>query len=120
MSTDLTERPSSFFVPVNIDPINDSYVIRGGAGVAVAHVKKPSGEVFSAHVKADGAFQQMTYFDPSKLSLEERRSLEFDLYEKDHSQAEIADLLGVSQPTVSADLRIMRRLSSEVDDPDKS
>lgn len=94
---------------LNIDPEQDSYIIKGGAGVAVAHVKKPSGEVFSVHVRANGAFRQMTQFDPSQLSVEERRHLEYDLYQKGHTQSDIADLVGVKQPTVAHDLRLIRR-----------
>jgi hypothetical protein len=50
-STDLVVQPP-LAIPLNIDPEKDSYIIKGGAGVAVAHVKKPSGEVFSVHVRA--------------------------------------------------------------------
>lgn len=95
-------------IPLNIDPQRDSYVIKGGSGVAVAHVKKPSGEVFSVHVRADGAFRQMTHFDPSRLTIEERRRLELDLYKQGHTQSDIADLVGVKQPTVAHDLKLMR------------
>ncbi|MDA8381471.1 MAG: helix-turn-helix domain-containing protein [Betaproteobacteria bacterium] len=98
-------------IHLNIDPRRDSYIIKGGAGIAVAHVKKPSGEVFSAHVRADGAFHQVTRFDPSRLTVDERRRLEFDLHEKGHTQSDIADLVGVKQPTVAHDLKLMRQSS---------
>jgi hypothetical protein len=96
-------------IALNIDPEQDSYIIKGGAGVAVAHVKKPTGEVFSVHVRANGAFRQMTHFDPSQLSVEERRHLEYDLYKKGHTQSDIADLVGVKQPTVAHDLKLIRQ-----------
>ncbi|WP_345848945.1 MULTISPECIES: winged helix-turn-helix domain-containing protein [Gammaproteobacteria] len=99
---------TSISIPLNINPEQDSYVIKGGAGLAVAHVKKPSGEVFSMHVRANGAFQTMTHFNPSMLTVEERRKLEFDLYNKGHTQADIADLVGVSQPTVAHDLKKLK------------
>lgn len=106
-STDVAV-PSTLSIPLDIDPVNDSYVIKGGAGVAVAHVKKPSGEVFSVHVRANGALRQMTQFDPSKVTVDERRALEMDLYAKGHTQSDIADLVGVKQPTVAHDLKLMR------------
>ena len=104
--------PTSLQMPINIDPSTDSYVIRGGAGVAVAHVKKPTGEVFSMRVRANGALQEMTRFDPATLSVEERRVLESDLYNAGNSQSEIGDILGVSQPTVARDLKIIRESKS--------
>jgi DNA-binding CsgD family transcriptional regulator len=97
-----------FNAPLNIDPVNDSYTIKGGAGLAVAHVKKPSGEVFSMRVRANGALQEMVKFDPSLVTVEERRRLEMELYGNGHTQNEIADLVGVKQPTVAHDLKLMR------------
>jgi len=99
------------FVPMNlnIDPHRDTYVIRGGAGVAVAHVRKPDGQVFSSRVQANGALQQFTSFDANALSVAERRNLEHQLYTEHRlRQTEIADLLGVSQATVANDLKILR------------
>lgn len=107
---------SPLAIPLNIDPERDSYVIKGGAGVAVAHVKKPSGEVFSMHIRANGAFRQMTHFAPSQLSVAERRKLELDLYEQGHTQSEIADLVGVSQPTVAHDLKKLRQANGQDQD----
>ena len=100
---------SPFSIALNIDLQNDTYVIKGGAGVGVAHVKKPDGRVMSVHVHANGAFQQMTAFDPAKLTVDERRTLESTLYNKGMTQSEIADLVGKSQPTVANDLRILRQ-----------
>jgi predicted transcriptional regulator len=103
--------PSQPLVPsnLNIDPHRDTYVIRGGAGVAVAHVRKPDGQVFSARVQANGALQQFTSFDSNALSVPERRNLEHQLYTQSRMrQTEIADLLGVSQATVANDLKILR------------
>lgn len=100
-STELT-------IPLNIDLAKDSYTIKGGAGVAVAHIKKPSGEVHSIHVRANGGFQQMTIFNPNMMTITERRSLESNLHNSGHTQSEIADLVGVSQPTVAYDLKKLR------------
>ncbi|ALO36784.1 HTH domain-containing protein [Alcaligenes faecalis] len=94
---------------LNIDPHRDTYVIRGGAGVAVAHVRKPDGQVFSSRVQANGALRQFTSFDANALSVAERRNLEHQLYTEHRlRQTEIADLLGVSQATVANDLKILR------------
>lgn len=100
--------PVAFSIPLNIDPQNDTYVIKGGAGYGVAHVKKPDGRVLSVHVHANGALQQMTTFDPALLTVDERRKLEGTFYNKGMTQSEIADLVGKSQPTVANDLRILR------------
>lgn len=94
---------------LNIDPHRDTYVIRGAAGVAVAHVRKPNGQVFSSRVQANGALQQFTSFDSNALTVAERRTLEHQLYTQHRlRQTEIADLLGVSQATVANDLKILR------------
>ncbi len=94
---------------LNLDPTTDTYVIKGAAGVAVAHVKKPNGQVYSARIQANGALQQFTHFDPSQLTVTERRELEYQLYTKHNlKQTEIADLLGVSQATVANDLKLLR------------
>jgi Fic family protein len=103
----------SIELPFTIDPASDTYVIKGGRGVAVAHVRKNSGETYTYRVKADGAFKQMTVFDAKKLSVQERRKLESDLNDDGLSQAEIGDMLGVSQPTVSYDLAQLKKKDSE-------
>jgi len=103
-----TPYESPLNLPIKIDPRSDTYVIKGGAGVAVAHVKKPNGEVQSMHIRTDGALQQFTRFDPNQISVAERRNLEKSLYQKGMSQSDIADLLGVSQATVSLDLKKLK------------
>lgn len=96
-------------INLNIDPHRDTYVIRGSGGVAVAHVRKPDGQVFSTRVQANGALKQFTSFDATALSVAERRNLEHQLYTVQRlRQTEIADLLGVSQATVANDLKILR------------
>ncbi|WP_445496328.1 helix-turn-helix domain-containing protein [Photorhabdus sp. SF281] len=99
---------SSFSIPSDIDPNKDSYVIKGGAGLAVVHVTKPSDEVLSVRIRADGEFREMVYFNPSQLAVDERRHLERELYEKGHTHADIADLVGVSQPMVAYLLKRIR------------
>lgn len=99
---------------LNINPLTDKFVIKGASGVAVAHVQKPDGQVYSARVQANGALQQFTQFDANRLTLEERRELEHKLHYKDNlTQSEIADLLGVSQATVSNDLKLLRNKNNQ-------
>lgn len=98
----------ALFETAKIDPHRDTYKISGGAGVAVAHIKNPSGEVRSVYIRADGAYKQMVRYDPSDLSVEQRRELELALYKEKRTQSEIADLLGVSQATVCLDLKRLR------------
>lgn len=109
IGADLVAQQAMLPISLNIDPQMDSYVIKGGAGIAVAHVKKPTGEVFSVHVRANGGFRQMTHFDPSQMTVEERRELEHELYKRGHTQSDIADLVGKKQSTVAHDLKLIRQ-----------
>ncbi|MDA0573923.1 sigma factor-like helix-turn-helix DNA-binding protein [Burkholderia gladioli] len=51
------------------------------------------------------SFKEMTVFDPTGVSPDERRDLVVRLRGANMTQAEIADHLGVSQATVSLDLK---------------
>lgn len=100
--------PPALNLPFTIDPMKDRYVIKGGGGVLVAQVKKSNGEVVTAHMRANGALQQMSQFDPSALSVSERRQLEHQLHKEGYTQTEISGLVGVTQQTVAHDLKIIR------------
>ena len=102
------EMGTNLSIPLNIDPKADSFVIKGGSGVAVAHVKKASGEVLSIRIQAKGSLKTMTSFDPSSLTVHERRNLECEMYGKGHTQADIADILGISQSTVAHDIKVFK------------
>lgn len=92
---------------LDFDPSQDKYKITGAGGIATVHVQKSTGEVYTVHVNGV-AFQQFTAFDPSKLTVQERRALEYDLVKnKKLTQTETADLLGVSQSLVAKDLKII-------------
>lgn len=84
---------------------NDTFKITGSKGVLSIHKRRSDGRVESLRVRANGSFRQATQFDPSQISITERRKLESDMHKSGLSQSEIADLLGVSQATVSLDLR---------------
>ncbi len=88
----------------NLRP-GDTFKIVSSKGVLSVHKRKPSGEVQSLRVRAKGSFRQSTSFDPGQINIEERRALEQEMTKAGLSQAEVADLLGVSQATVSLDLR---------------
>lgn len=83
----------------------DTFKITGSSNILSVHIKKPNGAVHSAKLKAKGSFQQLTSFDPTTLSIKERRKLTKQLYADGMSQAEIGNMLGVSQATISLDLR---------------
>ena len=92
---------------LSIDPVHDTFKIMGAAGVVVAHVSKPSGQILSARVRGN-SFKQLTQFDPSEISVADRRQLEKQMHDDGMTQSEIADLLGVSQSLVAKDLSILR------------
>jgi transcriptional antiterminator len=74
-------------------------------GVISIHKRHSNGRVESLRLRARGSFRQATQFDRNQISIRERRKLETDMHRSGMSQAEIADLLGVSQATVSLDLK---------------
>lgn len=96
--------PDDLFSMLAINPSRDRAKLSISAGVITANVQKPDGKVFSARFRAHGALTQLTKFDPSKISIDERKKLEKEMHGDGLSQAEIADMLGVSQATVSLDL----------------
>jgi DNA-binding NarL/FixJ family response regulator len=83
----------------------DTFKITGSSNILSVHVKKPNGAVRSAKLKAEGSFQQLTSFDPTILTIKERRKLTKKLYRQGVSQTEIGNMLGISQATVSLDLK---------------
>ena len=104
-ATKAAQRVAGVVNDLSIDPRRDTFKITGSSGVISAHVRKADGEVISLRVRARGSFRQLTNFEASELSLPERRRLEREMYKDGLSQAAIADLLGVSQATVSLDLK---------------
>jgi DNA-binding NarL/FixJ family response regulator len=83
----------------------DDVKLRIRAGVVTAHVKRPNGRVQSVTTMLGGRFRRLTAFDPSELSPADRRKVVKHLNKEGLRQTAIADLLGVSQATVSLDLR---------------
>ncbi len=103
--TKAAQRVANVVSDLSIDPKRDTFKIAGSSGVISAHVRKADGEVISLRVRARGSFRELTRFDASELSVPERRRLEREMYKDGLSQSAIADLLGVSQATVSLDLK---------------
>ncbi|MER8800174.1 hypothetical protein [Mesorhizobium sp. M0019] len=83
----------------------DDVKLRIRAGIVSAHVKRADGRVQSATTMLNGQFRQLTDFNPSGLTPAARRRIVKKLRKDGHRQTAIADLIGVSQATVSLDLR---------------
>jgi hypothetical protein len=75
----------------------DTFRITGSSNSLSVHIKKPNGTIRSAKLKAKGSFRQLTSFDPTTLTIEERRKLTKQLFADGISQTEIGNMLGVSQ-----------------------
>ncbi len=101
-------RPTSasfLFGGLQIDPRTSTFRIEGSAGVISASVRKANGDVQTARTRAGGRLTEWTRFDPAGMSAEERRRLVKEMWRSGLKQSAIANMLGVSQPTVSLDLR---------------
>ncbi len=83
----------------------DDAKLRIRDGVLTANVKRADGTAHSLTLMLDGAFEQVTTFDATAISPPKRAKLVKQLYRKGHRQVEIASMLGVSQATVSLDLK---------------
>lgn len=74
-------------------------------GVAKATIKRANGHVHTAATMLGGRFQSRTSFDPTGMTPVRRRKLVRQFSKDGLRQTAIADLLGVSQATISLDLR---------------
>lgn len=98
----------SALTDLNLRP-TDTFKMTGSNGVLKIHKYKPGGAVESVTIQAKGSFQQVTHYDPSQVTVAERQKVEANMYKSGLSQAAIADLLGVSQATVSLDLAKVKK-----------
>ncbi|MBY5551027.1 sigma-70 family RNA polymerase sigma factor [Rhizobium leguminosarum] len=87
-----------------IEP-GDKFNLSGISDFMSLHVEKPDGRVISQKFRTDGSFRQVTVFNKGTVDPEERRKIVVQLDKDGLSQSAIADLLGISQPTVSLDLQ---------------
>ncbi|MER8759891.1 hypothetical protein NKH69_30375 [Mesorhizobium sp. M0976] len=94
---------AAFLEDLNIDR-RDSVKLTIQSGFASVHVKKADGRVQSATMMLTGQFRQMTAFEPSAMSPSARRRLVKQLDKQGLRQTAIANLIGVSQATISLDL----------------
>lgn len=95
----------SLVFPDGFDPAQDKFVAHGGGGYASITVKKPNGQVQSQTYSANNRMQTYTTFDGSNLGKEERKKIVREMHRQGHSQAKIGVAVGVSQATVSNDLK---------------
>ncbi|MFZ7199543.1 helix-turn-helix domain-containing protein [Avibacterium avium] len=104
----MDKKPTSLSTNISLPlPIEstDSYTITGAENVAFVQVKKANGVIQTATLKISktGALKQRTYthYDPELQSIEERDKTIRKLKKSGMTQAEIAKIIGISQPTVS-------------------
>lgn len=76
-------------------------------GFVSAHVKKKSGQVISHKINVDSEFRQMTVVGSGNAGPENRRKIVKSLRKEGKSQTAIAYILGVSQATISLDLKAL-------------
>jgi hypothetical protein len=99
-------------LPINLsgilDPDVDHYKIQGSPGNCLAQIKKPSGEVIVVAEQEHGAIQQITRYNPSKITVDARRELEAKMVGAVTTQAKTALTLGLDPSTVSKDLKKAR------------
>ncbi len=96
------------FRAVGLKKTDDLKLTYSGGVIKAVIRREATGDVQTAHFHAKGGFRQVSQFRPEELTLDERRELTVRLSAERHTQAEIAELLGVSQATVSLDLRRAR------------
>jgi DNA-binding NarL/FixJ family response regulator len=94
----------AFLENLQIDP-RDDVKLRLKGGVLSAVVRRADGRVQSATTMLGGKFQSRTAYDSDASSPAERRKIVKKLRKEGHRQTAIADLLGVSQATISLDLK---------------
>lgn len=95
---------TDFIAGLNLGPRDElKLIVR--AGVATAHVKRSNGQVHSATTMLNGKLKRMVAVDAAELTRSERRKMVRQLSKEGHRQTAIANLLGISQGTVSLDLQ---------------
>lgn len=83
----------------------DDVKLRLKGGVISAVIKRADGRVQTATKMLDVPFERRTDCDSSGMSPAQRRKVVRRLAKEGHRQTAIADLVGVSQATVSLDLK---------------
>lgn len=85
----------------------DEFTITYRDGLIEAHVKRPSGQSITATKSVRGEFRQMTTFDPSSMTREDRNDLIRSQYKggRGATQHDLAKTFGISQAMVSKIVR---------------
>jgi DNA-binding NarL/FixJ family response regulator len=94
----------AFIEDLDFNPRADDLTLRVRRGVMSARVKRADGRVYTATAIL-GSFRRIVSADPSNMSPAKRRKIVRELHKEGHRQTAIAEMLGVSQATVSLDLR---------------
>ena len=85
---------------------NDSIQVSYSGGVAECIIRTPDGRVITQRAFAQGRFRESTELDTRGMGREDKRQLARKLRKRGKlTQTQIAQRLGVSQPTVSNYLR---------------
>ena len=85
--------------------LSDDVKVRIRNGTLSAVVKRADGRIQTGTTMLGGKFQRATNYDKAASSPLERRKIVKLLRKEGHRQTAIAELLGVSQATVSLDLK---------------
>lgn len=88
-----------------VDP-QGRFEIIGSCGIIMAKMIGP-GDVLTTK-RAHMIVNKLQPFDPQYLSVVDRRSLVRQMCDSELSNWQIAELLGVSQSTISSDIKIIR------------
>lgn len=96
---------SQLFGGLHIDPSTDTFEIQGAAGVISIVVKRPNGNVQTATIRAKARLTEWSNFERTEMSRAERQNLVKQMRRTGLTQSAIAKKLGISQPTVSLDLK---------------
>ncbi|QWW71365.1 hypothetical protein [Rhizobium sp. WYJ-E13] len=83
----------------------DKFNISGVSDFMSVHVEKRDGRVITQRFRTNGNFRQMMVYNKGDVDPSERREIIVDLDADRLSQSAIADILGISQATVSLDLQ---------------
>lgn len=84
---------------------NDDVKLRIKGGVMHASVKRQNGRSQTATTLLDGRFRRVTSYDAANSNPSERRKAVEQLHKEGHRQTAIAEILGVSQATISLDIK---------------
>ena len=109
MGKDLVPSTTTPSIPVLFEALglgkvspSDQFKVEYRDNLLKATVKRKSGETITATKHVSGAgFQQMTSFDPSQMSRDDRNQLIRMMHGKGHTQSELAATFGLSQSMVS-------------------